>query len=494
MTPPAPATSSAGARAQRPLCSSAARACSSTLPRSTATGRPTCSARRSRPLRPPAPRPPPRARHRPGRWAQRCRRRRPPPTAAPPGWWCTPPPGRNTGRAARSARPLPTSPATSTRSSRHTSSTPSRSSAAATRCGPGCPGCPGCRLPGPARPHAPVRPACAYGGCHHQRPPRHTSTPRPAPPRPSSSQVVTFDWTDEALMAQLNGLKAQNPELKTLIAIGGWTFSTNGATSGIFPAVASQAAPRATFVASAVAFARKYGFDGIDIDWEYPADSGQRAAFTMLMQALRDAIRAEAVPAVSCGRGCARRRSRRRPAAGPGPCMLARLAARRRACRPRRRRRACAGQVEAAAELCRARRAPQLQQHGPGGGGPAGGLCQSNDVRPARRVGRRDARKRAHAGARLQQPQRRPRHPPRSRALQGPGGRRQNQSGAGNVREILPACGRWAQLVLGWPPYKTPAARSQPSGEPPERAPAWAAAPVSFPATDAPWLQRCTQA
>ena len=102
-------------------------------------------------------------------------------------------------------------------------------------------------------------------------------------------------------MAELNGLKTQNPALKTLIAIGGWTFSTSSATSGIFPAVASQAGPRATFAASAVAFARKYGFDGIDIDWEYPADSSEKAGFTALMQALRGAIQAEAVPAVSRG-------------------------------------------------------------------------------------------------------------------------------------------------------------------------------------------------
>ncbi len=114
----------------------------------------------------------------------------------------------------------------------------------------------------------------------------------------STYHVIPYEWNDDQLIAQLNGLKTQNPALKTLISIGGWTFSQSTSTGSIFPTVAAQAGPRATFVASAIAYARRYNFDGIDIDWEYPIAS-QRASFTLLMQALRSGIEAEVVPAVS---------------------------------------------------------------------------------------------------------------------------------------------------------------------------------------------------
>ena len=68
--------------------------------------------------------------------------------------------------------------------------------------------------------------------------------------------------------AQLRTLKEKHPHLKTLISVGGWTDSTG------FYETARTPASRETFARSAAAFAKQHGFDGVDIDWEYPGGGG----------------------------------------------------------------------------------------------------------------------------------------------------------------------------------------------------------------------------
>jgi len=69
-------------------------------------------------------------------------------------------------------------------------------------------------------------------------------------------------------------LKKENPFVKLLITVGGWTFSDPGPTFRRF-SEAVEDANRPTFVASVIAFCEKYGFEGIDLDWEFPGDYGR---------------------------------------------------------------------------------------------------------------------------------------------------------------------------------------------------------------------------
>ncbi|TSA24011.1 hypothetical protein D4R75_02275 [bacterium] len=80
--------------------------------------------------------------------------------------------------------------------------------------------------------------------------------------------------------------------VKVLLSIGGWEDSSN------FPDVAASETKRQQFAHSCIDRIREYGFDGIDIDWEYPGYAEHKGTpqdkgnLNLLLQITRDSLTA----------------------------------------------------------------------------------------------------------------------------------------------------------------------------------------------------------
>ncbi|KAF2795231.1 glycoside hydrolase family 18 protein [Melanomma pulvis-pyrius CBS 109.77] len=85
---------------------------------------------------------------------------------------------------------------------------------------------------------------------------------------PSTFEVLPANAGDPDLYKEFTALKSST--LQTWIAIGGWDFNDPGPTRNTFSNLARTAARRSRFITSLKAFLTKYGFQGVDIDWEYP--------------------------------------------------------------------------------------------------------------------------------------------------------------------------------------------------------------------------------
>ncbi|KZT36396.1 hypothetical protein SISSUDRAFT_1120964 [Sistotremastrum suecicum HHB10207 ss-3] len=95
----------------------------------------------------------------------------------------------------------------------------------------------------------------------------------------ASYTVVAMNSGDQALWTRTTNLKSASPELQIFLSIGGWEFN-NSPTQGIFSALVASSANTQAFIASALQTLETYGFDGIDIDWQFPgaADRGGSSA------------------------------------------------------------------------------------------------------------------------------------------------------------------------------------------------------------------------
>ncbi|TVY56649.1 Chitotriosidase-1 [Lachnellula suecica] len=103
---------------------------------------------------------------------------------------------------------------------------------------------------------------------------------------PASFAVIPSDPNEILLYHQFTSLKSRRPPLETWISINGPTTRWSD--------MCLSSSTRASFISSLIDFMKKWGFQGADLDWEYPAQDGGRkedtANVALLLKEMRDAF------------------------------------------------------------------------------------------------------------------------------------------------------------------------------------------------------------
>ena len=98
-------------------------------------------------------------------------------------------------------------------------------------------------------------------------------------------------WDAKDAKEGITSIHEIHPELKIVLSVGGW------GADGFSQAARTQEG-REKFAASALEIVKKYGLDGVDIDWEYPgtslagiaSDKSDKENYTLLLAELRKTL------------------------------------------------------------------------------------------------------------------------------------------------------------------------------------------------------------
>jgi chitinase len=88
---------------------------------------------------------------------------------------------------------------------------------------------------------------------------------------PTTFSIMPMNTVDPPLYREFTKLATNG--LQTWVAIGGWSFSDPGAPHTAWSDMCATSGGRAAFIKSLIAFMDEYGFQGADLDWEYPEDA-----------------------------------------------------------------------------------------------------------------------------------------------------------------------------------------------------------------------------
>lgn len=104
-------------------------------------------------------------------------------------------------------------------------------------------------------------------------------------PDPEGNLVVPPGF----LYPELNAAARSNG-VKMLLSLGGW------GNSGGFPGMSASAEGRARFIGQVVDFCRGHAYDGVDLDWEFVSNDEEKAQFTVFVEELGAALKAQSPP------------------------------------------------------------------------------------------------------------------------------------------------------------------------------------------------------
>ncbi|KAE8665565.1 GYMNOS family protein [Hibiscus syriacus] len=113
------------------------------------------------------------------------------------------------------------------------------------------------------------------------------TTPFSCPNPPLSSSTSPLD--QQKLPEFRSGLSAKYPPVKTILSIGG-----GGNNPDVLARMARTEETRGVFINSTIEEARGYQFDGVDLDWEFPATGDDMANLALLFKEWREALQKEA--------------------------------------------------------------------------------------------------------------------------------------------------------------------------------------------------------
>ncbi|KAI5457374.1 glycoside hydrolase superfamily [Mariannaea sp. PMI_226] len=87
---------------------------------------------------------------------------------------------------------------------------------------------------------------------------------------PNTFRIDPMDAGTASRYSRVSALKQKQVDLEVWIAIGGWAMNDPGPYRTAFSDLAKSESAQNEFFDSLITFLRRYDFDGVDLDWEYP--------------------------------------------------------------------------------------------------------------------------------------------------------------------------------------------------------------------------------